>query len=65
MTLITVNGEAYEVPGGWRIADLLLDLGVGYTPVSVERNGKFVPRCSCEDIALQTNDRIEFRVASP
>lgn len=60
MNRIEVNGEVYDIPSGWRVSDLLLDLDQKLGRVAVERNGEIVPRSAYEQIALQTDDRIEI-----
>ncbi|MCB1909198.1 MAG: sulfur carrier protein ThiS [Rhodocyclaceae bacterium] len=63
MKCIQVNGRTIAVPAGWRIADLLLDLGFQDRRVAVERNGSIVPRSLHESRALEDDDRIEIVVA--
>ncbi len=63
MNRIQVNGQAMLIPQGWRIADLLLDLGYQDRRVAVERNGEIVPRSRHEASALNPDDRIEIVVA--
>lgn len=63
MNRIQVNGQPMQVPAGWRIADLLLDLGYAGWRVAVERNGSIVPRSLHEQRALEADDRIEIVVA--
>jgi sulfur carrier protein len=60
MNSIRVNGEDHNVPGGWRISDLLLDLGHSSGRIAVERNGEIVPRSEYEQVSLQANDKIEI-----
>ncbi|MCB1917084.1 MAG: sulfur carrier protein ThiS [Rhodocyclaceae bacterium] len=63
MNRIVVNGQRIEVPAGWRIADLLLDLGFQDRRVAVEKNGSIVPRSQHESSPIQAEDRIEIVVA--
>ncbi|MES9994126.1 MAG: sulfur carrier protein ThiS [Candidatus Thiodiazotropha sp.] len=60
MNNIRVNGESCKVPGGWRVSDLLLDLGHIGGRIAVERNGEIVPRSDYEQVSLQANDNIEI-----
>lgn len=63
MNRIRVNGQPMQIPQGWRISDLLLDLGYQDRRVAVECNGEIVPR-SCHDARpLSTDDRIEIVIA--
>ncbi|MCB1930083.1 MAG: sulfur carrier protein ThiS [Rhodocyclaceae bacterium] len=63
MNRIQVNGQRIEVPAGWRIADLLLDLGYQDRRVAVEKNGAIVPRSLHESSPIKADDRIEIVVA--
>lgn len=63
MNHIRVNGQALEVPRGWRISDLLLDLGHAGRRVAVERNGEIIPRGAHEATPLVDQDRIEIVAA--
>jgi sulfur carrier protein len=60
---IHVNGSPMEVPAGWRLADLLLDLDLTNRRVAVELNGEIVPRSGHERTALAGGDRIEIVAA--
>ncbi|MCB1889773.1 MAG: sulfur carrier protein ThiS [Rhodocyclaceae bacterium] len=63
MNRIHVNGEPMDIPQGWRIADLLLDLGYQGRRVAVEQNGEIVPRSRHDGSPLNPDDRIEIVVA--
>ena len=63
MNHIRVNGQALGVPRGWRVSDLLLDLGHAGRRVAVERNGETVPCSAHEATPLADRDRIEIVVA--
>ncbi len=63
MNDIRVNGEPLRVPAGWRISDLLLDLGYAGRRVAVECNGRIEPRSEHEQHVLQAGDRVEIVVA--
>jgi len=63
MNDIRVNGEPMQVPAGWRISDLLLDLGYAGRRVAVERNGRIEPRSDHDRHVLHPGDRIEIVVA--
>jgi sulfur carrier protein len=60
---IRVNGQALDVPRGWRLSDLLLDLGHADHRVAVECNGEIVPRSAHEATLLANHDRVEIVVA--
>ncbi|QID16944.1 sulfur carrier protein ThiS [Nitrogeniibacter mangrovi] len=63
MNEIRVNDTVTDVPVGWRVADLLLDLGYQGKRVAVERNGEIVVRSHYEDTVLYAGDRLEIVVA--
>ncbi len=63
MYRVQVNGELLEIPRGWRLSDLLLDLGHAGRRVAVERNGEIVPRSAHDLTPLQDQDRIEIVAA--
>ncbi|MBL8438182.1 MAG: sulfur carrier protein ThiS [Zoogloeaceae bacterium] len=63
MNRVQVNGELLEIPRGWRLSDLLLDLGHAGRRVAVERNGQIVPRSAHDTTPLQDQDRIEIVAA--
>lgn len=63
MNRVQVNGEFLEIPRGWRLSDLLLDLGHAGRRVAVERNGQIVPRSAHDTTPLQDRDRIEIVAA--
>ncbi|MDH5671530.1 MAG: sulfur carrier protein ThiS [Myxococcales bacterium] len=57
---IEVNGEAREVEVGCTVGVLIGQLGLGDTPVAVERNAEIVPRARHAETALQEGDRLEI-----
>ncbi len=57
--LLTINGEAQEVPAIDRLPALLLHLGVEGT-VAVELNGKLVRRKDQESAHVAEGDRLEI-----
>ncbi|PWV59090.1 sulfur carrier protein ThiS [Plasticicumulans acidivorans] len=63
MNAILLNGTRTELPAGWRIADLLLDLGYRSRRVAVECNGVIVARRAYETTRLAAGDRIEIVIA--
>ena len=63
MNRVQVNGELLEIPRGWRLSDLLLDLGHAGRRVAVDRNGQIVPRSAHDTTPLQDQDRIEIVAA--
>ncbi|MEF9944268.1 MAG: sulfur carrier protein ThiS [Burkholderiaceae bacterium] len=61
--LITVNGEARQVPAGASVADLLLTLDTAGRRLAVERNGEIVPRSRHADTPLAAGDQLEIVIA--
>ena len=58
--LITVNGEARQVPTGGSLAGLLAQLGLDIRKVAVERNLEIVPRSGYVTTALAEGDQLEI-----
>lgn len=56
---IQLNGEPREIPGSWKIADLLSDLKIESRYCAVERNRSVVPREQHAACSLQDGDQIE------
>jgi len=60
---IMVNGAARQVPGGWRVADLVDALGYAGKRIAVELNGEIVPRGRYGEVSLAARDQVEIVVA--
>jgi sulfur carrier protein len=58
--LLTVNGEATDVPDGLTVRGLVEHLGLTEGPVAVERNREVVPRAEHGTTALATGDVLEI-----
>jgi sulfur carrier protein len=57
---LTVNGEAYELPGTATVAELLTRLGLAAGRVAVEINEDVVARGTYETHRIAAGDRIEI-----
>jgi thiamine biosynthesis protein ThiS len=57
--LLTVNGEAREVPAPLAVDGLIEHLGINAT-VAVEHNGTLVRRADRVDCQLSAGDRVEI-----
>ncbi|MCS6797442.1 MAG: sulfur carrier protein ThiS [Myxococcota bacterium] len=57
---VTVNGESVELRGPMTVRDLLESLGLGATPVAVERNAEVVPRADHTRVWLRDGDCVEI-----
>ncbi|MEO4048891.1 sulfur carrier protein ThiS [Pseudomonas sp. CAU 1711] len=57
--LIQLNGEAYELPDGATVADLLLRLDAAGKRVAVELNLDIVPRSQHGATVLHEGDQLE------
>ncbi|MDX5371012.1 MAG: sulfur carrier protein ThiS [Pseudomonadaceae bacterium] len=57
--LIQLNGEAYELPEGATVADLLVRLDAAGKRVAVELNLDIVPRSQHAATVLRDGDRLE------
>jgi sulfur carrier protein len=58
--VVTVNGEARDVPEGVTVRGLVELLGLSDGPVAVERNGEVVPRAEHARTALAAGDAVEI-----
>lgn len=58
--IVTINGEAREVPAGLTVAGLLGHLGLGTDRVAIERNLEILPRASWDGTAVQSGDTYEI-----
>jgi sulfur carrier protein len=58
--VVTVNGEAREVPDQVTVRGLIELLALGGGPVAVERNGDVVPRAEHAQTALAAGDVVEI-----
>ena len=58
--IVSVNGDAVEVPDGATIADLLEQLALTRRLIVVERNGEPVARDALSTTALAPLDRLEL-----
>lgn len=57
---VTVNGEAFDLPTGATVVDLLTAMGLGRKWVLVERNGEALARADLGSTALAEGDRVEL-----
>ncbi|MEW6325244.1 MAG: sulfur carrier protein ThiS [Nitrospirota bacterium] len=57
---IIVNGTTRTVPEGWKIADLLSEVGMPPERVAVEVNQQIVDRREYVTKPLQSGDRVEI-----
>lgn len=60
---LTVNGEARRVPGGFTVADLLLELGLRREGVAVAIDLRVVPRSQHAGRVLGAGERVEVITA--
>lgn len=58
--LITVNGEAKDVPRGLTVRGLIELLGLTDGPVAVERNREIIPRAEHLTTELAERDVLEI-----
>ena len=58
--LVTVNGEAQEVPEGLTLRGLIELLRLTDGPVAVEKNGEVVPRAEHAACSLSPGDVLEI-----
>ncbi|WP_439860125.1 sulfur carrier protein ThiS [Pseudomonas sp. MBLB4136] len=56
---IQLNGEAFELPDGQTVADLLGRLDLAGRRIAVELNLDIVPRSQHASTALRDGDRVE------
>jgi len=63
MNRIYLNARPTEIPPGWRVTDLLHDLGYTGKRVAVEINGEIVVRGAHESTVLNDGDRVEIVIA--
>jgi sulfur carrier protein len=56
---VILNGEPREVPAGFTVADLLVELKLPTKTVAVELNLDLVPRNDQTRRVLKENDRLE------
>jgi sulfur carrier protein len=56
---IQLNGEAFELPDGQTVADLLSRLDLAGRRIAVELNLDIVPRSQHASTALRDGDRVE------
>lgn len=57
---IELNGEAYRLPLGQTLADLVLALGVGKQAVALAVNRQVVPRQQWNERLLVQQDRVDI-----
>jgi len=57
---IELNGEAYCLPSGQTLADLVLALGVGKQAVALAVNRQVVPRQQWNERLLVQQDRVDI-----
>ncbi len=60
----TVNGELCDRPKGTHLADLIADLELNDTPLTIKINGKRVMRKDWRQ-EIQAGDRIEIGLSIP
>ena len=58
--LLTINGEAREVPRAMTVTELLAHLGLGEGPVAVELNRAIVPRAEHASRSVSDGDVLEI-----
>ncbi|MBK8169884.1 MAG: sulfur carrier protein ThiS [Sandaracinaceae bacterium] len=56
---ILVNGERKELKDRGTVLDLLVTMGLGTTPVAVERNHDIIPRAVHATTELADGDEVE------
>jgi sulfur carrier protein len=59
MVRLRVNGVERELPAGWSVRDLLVDLAADRPGVAVAVDGRVVPRSSHADTPLTEGARVE------
>ncbi|MCC2961758.1 sulfur carrier protein ThiS [Massilia sp. IC2-278] len=57
---IELNGEAYRLPAGQTLADLVLALNVGSQAVALAVNRQVVPRQQWNERLLVQQDRVDI-----
>jgi len=57
---IELNGQAYRLPAGQTLADLVLALGVSKQAVALAVNRQVVPRQQWKERLLQQQDRVDI-----
>jgi len=57
---IELNGEAYRLPAGQTLGDLVLALNVGGQALALAVNRQVVPRQQWNDRLLQQQDRVDI-----
>lgn len=58
--VLTVNGEAKEVPDRATVASLVAELGLGRSACAAEVNGRVVPKREHATTELREGDRVEL-----
>jgi sulfur carrier protein len=58
--VVTVNGDAREIPDGLTVRDLIAHLGLEGGPVAVEKNLEVVPRAEHATAVLRAGDVLEI-----
>jgi len=58
--LITLNGDAREIPEGLSVTGLLAQLGLDRRKVAVERNEAIVTRSTYDTTTLAPGDKLEI-----
>ena len=58
--IVSVNGEAKDIPQGTTVRGLVELLGLTEGPVAVERNGEVVRRAAHTSVALDEGDVVEI-----
>jgi thiamine biosynthesis protein ThiS len=57
---VSVNGEAFRLPSGSTVADVLRQLSLDRARVAVEHNLRVVPRAEHASLRLNHGDRLEI-----
>ena len=57
---IELNGDAYRLPDGQTLADLVLALGIGGQAVALAVNRQVVPRQQWQERPLRQQDRVDI-----
>jgi thiamine biosynthesis protein ThiS len=58
--IVTINGEAREIPDGLNVTALLQHLEMPAERVAIERNLGILPRANWNETNVQPNDRFEI-----
>lgn len=56
---VQLNGEAFELPEGATVADLVSALGGDPRGIAIERNLEIIPKSQHGKVVLEEGDRLE------